>query len=129
MTRPAMTDWLEEALAPLGQIKVGAMFGGFGVSLDGLAFGLVADDLLYLKCDDATEARFVAEGLAPFAYEKAGVMVAQNRRGRYRRAPDAAMDDAEVLREWAGLALAAARRVKRPAGPRRGPRSSLSRPW
>jgi DNA transformation protein len=125
MSRPTVADWLEEALAPLGSVKVRAMFGGHGASLDGLAFGLIADDLLYLKCDEATEARFMAEGLAPFLYDKGGTMVAM----RYRRAPDAAMDDAECLREWVGLALEAARRVKRPAGPRRGPRSTLARPW
>lgn len=119
-----LTDWLNEALSPLGAVRVRAMFGGHGVSLDGLPFGLIADDVLYLKCDAESEGRFVAEGLAPFVYDKGGTPVAMS----YRRAPDAAMDDGEVLREWAVLALAAARRARKPAA-RRGPRSGLTRAW
>jgi DNA transformation protein len=119
----SLAPWLEEALGPLGTVRVRAMFGGHGVSLDGLSIGLVADDVLYLKCDAQTLARFEAEGLGPFLHEKDGRMVAMS----YRRAPDAAMDDGDVLREWAGLALEAARRAKRSA-PRRAPRG-LARGW
>lgn len=128
MSRPAIADWLEEALAPLGVVLVRAMFGGHGLSVDGFSVGLIADDVLYLKCDGATSAAFEAAGLEPFMYDKGGVMVAMS----YRRAPDAALDDADVLREWAGLALEAARRTKRPAPrtlPRRGPRGATARPW
>lgn len=124
MSRPAMADWLEEALAPMGAVQVRAMFGGHGVSLDGLSVGLIADDVLYLKCDAQTVAVFEAEGLAPFMYDKGGAMMPMS----YRQAPDAAMDDGALLRLWVGRALEAARRVKRPL-PRRAPRSGTARPW
>jgi len=120
----ALTPWLEEALAPMGAVKVRAMFGGYGVSLDGLSVGLIADDVLYLKCDAGNVAAFEAEGLGPFMYDKGGVMMPMS----YRQAPEAAMDDGEVLRLWVGRALEAARRVKRPL-PRRAPRGSTARPW
>ncbi len=121
----SLTPWLEEALAPLGEVKVRAMFGGYGVSLDGLAFGLIADDVLYLKCDGGTEARFEAAGLAAFTYDKGGQPVAM----RYRRAPDEAMDDADMMREWTELALSAARRARKTGQPRRAPRGAMTRPW
>lgn len=103
-------DYLSECLAPLGLVRIRRMFGGAGVSIDGFSIGLIADDLLYLKVDKASIGRFEAEGLDPFLYDKDGRLVAMS----YHRAPDAAYDDPETLREWAELALAAAIRAKAP---------------
>jgi DNA transformation protein len=99
------------------------MFGGHGVSVDGLSVGLIADDVLYLKCDGETVADFEAVGLEPFIFDKGGRPVAMS----YRRAPDAALDDAELLRDWVMRALGAARRAKKPPA-RRAARGS-GRPW
>ena len=41
-----------EVLAPLGQeVRARRMFGGYGLSCDGLTFALVADEVLYLKAE------------------------------------------------------------------------------
>lgn len=109
-SRHLLEDWLQFALAPLGQVRVRAMFGGYGVSLDGLSIGLIAGNLLFLKVDSATATRFEALGLEPFTYDRGGVPVAMS----YRRAPDSALDDPATMREWGELALAAARRTRRP---------------
>ena len=66
----------------------------------------------------ANAAAFDAEGLEPFIYDKGGMPVAMS----YRRAPDAAYDDPEVMAEWAALALAAARRGKAGRGRAERPR-------
>ncbi|WP_439534262.1 TfoX/Sxy family protein [Polymorphobacter sp.] len=116
--------FVSEALAPMGMVRVKAMFGGEGVSIDGFSVGLIAGDILYLKVDPGDVARYEAAGLGPFVYEKDGKPVVMS----YRQAPAAAHVDAEVLREWAGPALAAAQKAIRSA-PRRAPRGALTRPW
>jgi len=117
-------DFLADALAPMGAVRVRAMFGGFGVSLDGFSVGIIAEDILYLKADPLDVSRFEAEDLGAFIYEKGGRPVAMS----YRQAPAAAMRDAEVLRDWMAGALAAAKKAKRQE-PRRGPRTGLTRGW
>ncbi|QMW23486.1 TfoX/Sxy family protein [Sandaracinobacteroides saxicola] len=106
----AFHDYLVESLEPLGHVRIRAMFGGHGVGIDGFSIGLVGDDTLYLKVDGQTKPIFEAEGLEPFTYDGKGKPIAMS----YHRAPDAAMDDPDILREWAALALAAARRAKKP---------------
>jgi len=120
----AIGAFVAEALAPLGMVRVRAMFGGHGVSLDGFSIGLIAGEQLYLKVDPADVKRFEAEGLGPFIYEKNGKPVAMS----YRLAPAAAHEDADLLRQWAAPALVAAQKAMR-AAPRRGPRGALTRPW
>ena len=108
--------WLDECLAPLGTLRIRRMFGGAGVSLDGLSIGLIADGVLYLKVDAETAPIFAAEGLEPFTFDKDGAPVALS----YRRAPDAAFDDPEIMRDWVQLArAAAARATHKPARRRR----------
>ncbi len=103
---------LEEHLAPLGPVVIKRMFGGGGVFLDGLMFGLVSDEALYLKADDGNRAAFVAEGLAPFTYAKlAGTATLHS----YWQAPERLLDEPDELRAWARDAYAAARRSKKPA--------------
>ena len=106
---PPEIDWLDEALAGRVAITAKRMFGGLGVYGDGLFFAMVAEDALWLKADEITDAAWDAAGAARFAYDfGAGKMSGSM---NYRRLPDAAMDDAEELRRWAELALAAAARA------------------
>jgi DNA transformation protein len=91
------------------------MFGGHGVSVDGLSVGLVAFDTLYLKVDAGNEPRHEAAGLGRFVYDGKDKPIAMS----YADVPDEAYDDPAVLMDWAQGALAAARRAKKnkpPAG-------------
>ena len=98
---------VREMLSPLGAVTTRAMFGGFNVSLDGLTFGLIADDRLYLKVDDRTRGRYEAAGLGPFQPfpDKPGTM-------NYYPVPDALMDDPEALCGWAREAFDVALKAK-----------------
>lgn len=107
-TTNGFLDLLRELLAPAGTITIRKMFGGASVYADGVMFALVDDDALYLKADDATKARYEAEGLLPFTYEGKTKPVAMS----YWRAPERLYDDAEEMAEWAREAIAAARRAK-----------------
>lgn len=112
-------EHIGELFAAFGPVTVRRMFGGAGLYADGVMFGLVADDLIYLKTDDETSPSFVAEGMEPFSYA--------GRNGRrvmmsYWRLPDRLYDDPDELARWAREAFAAARRAAargRGAGPDR----------
>lgn len=110
MLDPAMKDLIEELLAPLGPVVVKRMFGGGGVFLDGLMFGLLAGDGLYLKVDDRNRPAFEAEGLETFTYERLGDQAALT---SYRRAPDRLFDEPDEALAWAREAYGAALRNRK----------------
>jgi DNA transformation protein len=103
---------LEELLAPLGPVMLKRMFGGYGVFLDGLMFGLVSDERLYFKTSEASRAAFEAEGLGPFTYTKKGATAVLT---SYWQAPERLLDDPDELVEWARTAqrCAVAAKVKK----------------
>lgn len=106
----AFLDHAMERLAPLGTVSHRAMFGGVGIYGDGVMFALIAGDELYLKSDATLGAAFEAEGCAPFSYEdKSGKRMVMG----YHSLPEAALDDDEVLLEWARRSLALAQAKKR----------------
>ncbi|MDX2156515.1 MAG: TfoX/Sxy family protein [Hyphomicrobiaceae bacterium] len=110
---------LEEHLAPLGPVTIKRMFGGAGLFLDGLMFGLIADGGLYLKSDDGNRSDFEREGCRPFSYAKAdGRTTVMS----YWQVPERLLDEPDEMREWARKAHAAAARMPRKAKPVPKPR-------
>ena len=63
-------EFLRELFAEFGPITVRRMFSGAGVYADGVIIALVIRDVLYLKADAATSARFAAEGCGAFEYQR-----------------------------------------------------------
>ena len=107
---------IRELFAGLGDVRIRPMFGGAGVYLDELFFALADDDVLYLKVDDETEARFREAGSEGFVYvTKEGERMSL----RYWRIPDTAFDDPEEAADWARLALGAATRAAARKKPRK----------
>ena len=100
-------DSLHEVFTDFGAIDAKRMFGGYGIYHDGLMFGLVADDVLYLKVDKQSQQRFEERGFSSFLYEKNGKQVKMS----YSLAPEGIYDDPDVAREWAVLAFEAALRA------------------
>ena len=106
--RDSFIDFLRDQLAPLGAIAPRRMFGATGLFCEGVMFGVVAEDALYLRVDDHNRAAFKeAEGLPPLSYEKQGLTIDLS----FWRAPDRLFDEPEELVGWARSALAAAHRV------------------
>lgn len=100
-------ELLKDSMRDLGSANVRRMFGGAGVYADGVMFGLIAEDTLYLKGDVETKRDFEAEGLCPFVYEGRGRKISMS----YWRAPERLLDDPDELVVWARTALEAARRA------------------
>ncbi len=98
-----------DLLEPLGPVSAKRMFGGYGIYLDRMMFALVASNTLYLKVDDESRGEFDAAGLEPFRYSKKGKSYQMS----YHAAPEDALEDAELLRDWARKAVDAAMRAAR----------------
>ena len=101
-------EFLREQLSPLGRVTMRRMFGKTGVFLDGLMFGMVTDNMLYLRVDDLNRAEFKeAESLPSLSYEKKGRTIDL----AFWRAPERLFDEPDELVAWARAARAAAQRV------------------
>lgn len=102
-----------DLFAPVLPVRTRRMFGGLGVYDGGLMFALAFDGEIFLKTSDETRPRFMVAGSEPFRY----VARSRERETGYWKLPDVALDDEVALREFAELALAAAREAalkKRP---------------
>ena len=122
----SFASFLREQLAPLGRVTVRRMFGKTGVFCDGLMFGMVTDNMLYLRVDDDNRLAFKeAESSPPLNYAKKGETIDLS----FWRAPERLFDEPDELNAWARLALAAARRVaakRAPAAPKRKSKRQLT---
>ena len=98
---------LEAGLAPLGAFRSRPMFGGHGLYLDDLFFGLIAYDTLYLKTDEQNRPDYIKAKSKPFSFESShkGLVTTS-----YWRCPVDVLEDGRKLRRWIGKALDAARR-------------------
>jgi DNA transformation protein len=113
-----------ELLAAAGPCRARRMFGGWGLSVDGMNLAIIAWDTLFLKTDALTEPDFLAQGCRPFVYEAKGKAM----RLHYHTPPEEALDSPALMAPWAQRALAAALRAQaakaKPAGTASKKRSS-----
>jgi DNA transformation protein and related proteins len=105
------SDFIRELFAPFRPVATKRMFGGIGLYAEGLMFGLVFDDVIYLRVDEAAIPSFEREGSAPFVYPLAKHHVGRASR-HFWRLPERLYDDPDELAEWAGRALVIAERRK-----------------
>ena len=59
-------NYVVDQLRLWGDVSVRRMFGGAGLYREGKMFGLIADDVAYLKVDDSNREDFVKAGSSPF---------------------------------------------------------------
>jgi DNA transformation protein len=111
-------DTLPDRLAAFGPVILRGMFGGHGVYYEGLMFGLVADDALWLKADAQTRATYEAAGCVPFVYDRKGKGVALS----YYRAPTGMLRNPGMVMHWCALAFEAAQRARAGRRPKSRPR-------
>jgi DNA transformation protein len=123
MTDNSFHDFVRELFASLGPVSVKRMFGGAGIYFDGVMFGLIADDIIHIKVDDALKQALGEEGSGPFVWTpssgpRAGELVEMG----YWRLPEAALDEPELAAQWGRKALAVAQ-AKAKAKPKRKPKA------
>lgn len=102
-------EFVAEQLEPLGPVRIRNMFGGAGVYLDDLMFGLISSETLYFKIDERNRADYEAEGMEAFTVE-----LTRGGTGSfsYYEVPERLYDDPDELVQWARKALDAALAAK-----------------
>jgi DNA transformation protein and related proteins len=97
-----------DQLDGLGDVVPRKMFGGVGLYVRGLFFGILANDALYLKADAHNRSQFEAAGSTPFRpyVNRAGSMT-------YYEVPLGILESAEDLVRWARASVRAAERAAR----------------
>ena len=111
-TPRVFADYCCELLCSLGPLQARRMFGGWGLSVDGLTVAIVVNlgdgDTLWLKANDATRPQFEAAGCRRFTYDSRKGSQIVVRSVNYYSAPKDAMDCAQAMESWARLSLQAA---------------------
>lgn len=123
--RRQFADYCCDLLATQGPCVAKRMFGGWGISIDGLTLAIIADlgsgEKLWLKADEESRQRFEASGCERFSFQMKDRLASMG----YYTAPEEAMDSPDAMRTWARLALEAALRA-RAAKPVRKPRAETA---
>ncbi len=114
---PRFAEFVVDQLEGCGSITTRRMFGGMGIYSGDVFFGIIDDDVLYLKVDDSTRADFERAGSRAFDPYKDG-RASMN----YSEVPVAVLEDAAELTKWSQRAIAVARASKTAKTPPRSKR-------
>ena len=107
MAAPASEDFrldpefIRDLFAQFRPVTIKRMFSGAGIFANGLMFGLIVRDVIYLKADETSIADFEREGSEPFTYTR-GKSTGRPRRHAlpYWRLPERLYDDPDELAVW-----------------------------
>ena len=106
-------DHILDLLSEVEGVTARGMFGGAGLYLDGIMFGLLSSqEGFYLRVDDQNRADFEAHGSGPFAPQMGGSKP-RHAVMPYYEVPAEIMEDADELAHWARRAWEAAKRAKK----------------
>ena len=98
-------EYVLDQLSAWGGVSARRMFGGAGLYRDGRMFGLVADDIAYLKVDQTNQEQFVAAGSTAFRpYANRSVAMS------YFEIPADVLENSEKLMKWAEESLSIQKR-------------------
>jgi DNA transformation protein len=120
-------DYLAYVLEQLGRVdgvSSRRMFGGAGLYSHECFFGLIAEDTLYLRVDDANRARYVTRGMGRFRPYADRPELSMN----YYEVPAEVLENDAELGLWAAESIAAARTASENKPARRALRAVRSRP-
>ncbi len=98
---------LTDVFRLFGPISLRRMFSGYGVFHDGIMFGLVSQETLYLKADAENSADFRNQGLSQFEYVRQGKIIGLS----YYQAPEIVLEDVNEAALWARRSFEAALRA------------------
>ena len=105
----SVCDAFTARLTPMGPVTARSMFGGFGIFMEGVMFGLIDYDEHYLKVDDGNRGDFEAGGSQPFTYQGKSKPIQMS----YWKIPSEILADDAALIRWAESAYEAAKRARK----------------
>ena len=87
-------EFVLDLLRNLEAVTCKAMFGGHGLYLAGLFFGIIYNDQLFLKTNDRTRGKYVEAGMGPFRSSEKQTLK------NYYEVPADVLESHERLAEW-----------------------------
>ncbi len=130
-THSEFAQYCCELLSSAGPCSAKRMFGGWGISTDGLTIAIIADlgagEKLWLKASDDNRLQWEAAGCERFTYASTKDGESVSRGMNYYSAPEEAMDAAHAMAPWARLALEAAVSAKAAKPAKRTAKPSAAR--
>ena len=91
----------------MGRSQCAKMFGGVGLYRDGKMFGIVANDVAYLKVDETNRDKFIAAGSAPLKpFQNKPTTLS------YFEIPPDILENPEELIKWADESLSIQKKKK-----------------
>ena len=106
-------DFIADLFAPFGPVTIRRMFSGAGIFRDGLMFGLIVRDVIYLKADETSAVEFEREDCGPFTYKRGKKSGRPSQHALpFWRLPERLYADPDELAAWARKAFAVAERKK-----------------
>ncbi|GMW01661.1 MAG: hypothetical protein AMXMBFR84_27980 [Candidatus Hydrogenedentota bacterium] len=107
----AFLEYVLDRLAGFKGISSGRLFGGIGLSADGVQFAMIISGVLYFVVDDTTRPKYEAMGSGCFAYNTKTRRVDVR---RYYEVPADVLEDDGQFTEWAKEAIANAKQTRKP---------------
>ena len=101
-------DYVVELMAEWATVAARRMFGGYGLYREGLMFGLIVEDELFLKADANNAMQFERAGSQPFVYQSRDRTVQLS----YWSAPADSLDSPAEMAVWCRSAYGAALRAQ-----------------
>jgi DNA transformation protein len=112
---PEFIEFVKEQLASLHDLASRRLFGGVGLSAQGIQFAILHGNTLYFVVDDTTRAAYEAMGSQCFSYTTSQRHVDVR---RYYAVPAELIEDRERLSALARESLEVARRSTKAKRPR-----------
>ena len=113
MKHEMFKEFVLDQLRELQPIDCRAMFGGYGLYLSGVFFGILLEGRLYFKTHPASVGQYQAHGMEPFQPPR-GTQIS-----KYYEVPSTIIESPALLAAWARQAAqhteAKPSRAKRPA--------------
>jgi DNA transformation protein len=101
MKSDSFREFVLEQLAALGGVQSRRMFGDWGLYFGDVFFGIIADERLYLKTDEASRTQYVNAGMGPFRPNPKQTLVT------YYEVPVDVIEDHDSLADWTRRAIRA----------------------
>jgi DNA transformation protein and related proteins len=106
------SSYVLEQFETFGSVQARRMFGGVGLYARDAFFGLIDDDVLYLRVDDSNRADYESRGCRPFRPRKKDPSATSM---SYFEVPSDVLEDAAELAVWARKSMLIAAASKRTA--------------
>jgi len=87
-------EFVLDQLRGLEGLGCRAMFGGYGLYVGDVFFGIIHDGQMYLKTTDGTRGEFLRRGMGPFRPSEKQTLKT------YYQVPPEILEDRDALLEW-----------------------------